>query len=484
MNGEIQRNGHQTNGTNGQTGAITDIPVTKILTEFVANAKRSLLTLELRSRLRDVIADFIAVSAGAASTVDSSGPIYNGIKAFSSGAKGPCTVMTKGDDRLPPQFAALLNAAFGHSMDFDDTYAPGSLHAGVTIIATALSQAEVLGDSCSIEDFQLAIAVGYEIICRLGREMGREAYARGFHNTSTCGIFGAVSTIAIMKHLPQQTIEMAFGIAGSKAAGSMQYLDNGSWNKRLHPAFAAHDAFMSVALAEAGVIGSTRSMEGTMGFLNGYTSKAKKDMDLVRLTTGLGTDWEFMKSALKPFPACRMTHVHVEMADKHAKAHQGQEVKKITISLSPPNMSLVGEPTPNKIHPENVIDGQFSAYYQYAHAYLFGAWQGMKTYDPARLKDSGIHELCNKTTCIVEDGIPDFGGRVLVEYENGEKVEDYMKFPLGEPEHPYTVEQAHAKFDALLQPVYGDKRATAIWEAVEKLDTSPGGVKQLMSLVA
>ena len=98
-----------------------------------------------------------------------------------------------------------------------------------------------------------------------------------------------------MKHLPQKTIDMAFGIAGSKAAGSMQYLDNGSWNKRLHPAFAAHDAFMSIALAEAGVIGSTRSMEGTFGFLNGYTSKAKKDLDLVRLTSGLGTHWEWMK---------------------------------------------------------------------------------------------------------------------------------------------------------------------------------------------
>ncbi|KAF2096123.1 2-methylcitrate dehydratase [Rhizodiscina lignyota] len=475
--------GNQTSSANGEhTNGATTIPVTKILTEWVASAKPSLLTPELRSRLRDVIADFIAVSAGAASTVDSSGPIYKAIVAFSAGAKGPCTVMTKGNDRLPPQYAALLNACFGHSMDFDDTYAPGSLHAGVTVIATALAQAEVLGDSCSIEDFQVGIAVGYEIVCRLGRELGREAYARGFHNTSTCGIFGAVSTIAVMKHLDAKTIDMAFGIAGSKAAGSMQYLDNGSWNKRLHPAFAAHDAFMSVALAEAGVIGSTRSIEGTMGFLNGYSPRPNKD--LVRLTSGLGTEWEFLKSALKPFPACRMTHVHIEMADNLAQKRKGENVKKVTIYLSAPNMSLVGEPTPNKIHPENVIDGQFSAYYQYANSYIYGSQCGMATYEASRLKDKDIHNLCAKTTCVVDPKIPDFGSRVLVEYDNGDMAEDYMEFPLGEPEHPYTVEQAHKKFDSLLKPVYGDKQAAAIWDAVEKLDGSSGGVKQLMSLLA
>lgn len=75
----------------------------------------------------------------------------------------------------------------------------------------------------------LAMALGYEITCRVGRELGFEAYHRGFHNTSTAGIFGAVAAIAALRRLPAETIDMAFGLAGSKAAGSMQYLDNGSW---------------------------------------------------------------------------------------------------------------------------------------------------------------------------------------------------------------------------------------------------------------
>jgi len=131
------------------------------------------------------------------------------------------------------------------------TPAEGSLHSGVIAISAALTQVE-LGDSGDMENFLLAMAVVYEITCRLGGELGFEAYSRGFQNTSTVGIFGAISTIAILKCLPSEIIEMASGLAGSKAAGSMQYLDNGSWNKRLYAGFAVHNALVRVALAVAG----------------------------------------------------------------------------------------------------------------------------------------------------------------------------------------------------------------------------------------
>lgn len=54
-----------------------------------------------------------------------------------------------------------------------------SLHAGVTTISAVMTQAEVLGESTSIEEAMLAIAVGYEVTCRLGRELGTDSYHRG-----------------------------------------------------------------------------------------------------------------------------------------------------------------------------------------------------------------------------------------------------------------------------------------------------------------
>lgn len=217
------------------------------------------------------------------------------------------------------QYAALLNAAFAHSLDFDDTYANGTLHAGVTAISAALTQAELSGSERSSEDFMLAVCVRYEVTCRLGRELGMASYERGFHNTSTAGIFGAVAAIAVLRRLSSEVVEMAFGLAGSKAAGSMQYLDNGSWNKRLHAGFAVHDAYMCVGLAEAGVVGATNAIEGKMGFLQAY-SPGEKDLD--RLVRGLGKEWCWLSSSLKPYPACRMTHCFIEIAGSICKAEQ------------------------------------------------------------------------------------------------------------------------------------------------------------------
>ena len=213
-------------------GPEAEIAATRLIADFVSNATTSQLTPTLKDKVKEVVIDYIGVVVGALDQADSTGPIYNAILAFQNGeVKGPkaCTVLAKGEPHFLPQYAALLNSALGHSLDFDDTYVDGTLHSGVTAISAAMTQAELLGPEATSEDFMLAVAVSYEITCRVGRELGFEAYHRGFHNTSTAGIFGAVAAIALLKRLPSKTIEMAFGLAGSKAAGSMQYLDNGSW---------------------------------------------------------------------------------------------------------------------------------------------------------------------------------------------------------------------------------------------------------------
>jgi 2-methylcitrate dehydratase PrpD len=473
----VQTNGHTNGGTNGDTnggtnGHAAQPPVTKLLASFVADAQTSQLTEELREKVKEVLIDFVGVVVGALNNADSTDPIYKAIVALQGpGNNGSCTVLAKGKPHMMPQYASLLNSAFGHSMDFDDTYAPGTLHAGVTAVSAALTQAELLGDSSDSERFMLAVAVGYEVTCRIGRELGYEAYSRGMHNTSTAGIFGAVSAIAFLKGLKAETIEMAFGLAGSKAAGSMQYLDNGSWNKRLHPGFAVHDAFMCVSLAEAGVIGATKIIEGKMGFLHAYSPNPHKDLH--RLIAGLGTDWEWLKSSLKPYPACRMTHALIEISGNlHNSHNNGQvspsDVDRILLTISSANFSLVGDPTPNKIHPENVIDAQFSAYYQVANALLYGSATGMQAYH--KLADSNIHGLCDKITVQTDDSMKQFGAKLEITWSDGQSETVEQAFPLGEEQHPFTRDRVDEKFLSLAGPVYGKGKATEIIKLVDDME--------------
>src|SRR4051794_10158161 len=117
-----------------------EIPVTNILATFVANAGPQILTSRMRERLKEYLIDYIAVTLAASHSSDSTVAICNAVQAL-GGQTGSSTVLGKGK-LFTPQYAGLLNAALGHSLDFDDTYAPGTLHAGVTAIAAGLTQAE------------------------------------------------------------------------------------------------------------------------------------------------------------------------------------------------------------------------------------------------------------------------------------------------------------------------------------------------------
>ncbi|KAM5349149.1 hypothetical protein ACJ41O_008972 [Fusarium nematophilum] len=457
-----------------------DVPVTKLFAEFIANSDAIVLSEAARARLKEYLIDYLGVTIAAAHNCESTEAIIRGITAL--GAIGGSSTVVLNGKAFTPQYAGLLNATLGHSLDFDDTYAPGTLHAGVVAISAGLTEAESQGpEKVDSERFMLAVAVGYEIICRLGRELGNAAYGRGFHNTGTCGIFGAVAILCVLRRLRQQAVEDAFGLAVSKAAGSMQYLDNGSWNKRLHPGFAVHDAFVCVSLAQAGVVGAAEPIEGRLGFLHAYSPKGGYDMSA--LTRDLGIQWTFLETALKPYPACRMTHGIIEMAGKHGRASSSsekREIQQITVSLSPENHIVVGARIANKLHPKNIVDAQFSAYFQLAHAWLYGSETGVRCYE--RLHDEAIHRLSERIVCVEDSSVTKFGSRMHIQYVDGEEAQLSIQHPLGEAERPYSIERVEAKYFDLVDRAIGRERAERIREVVNDLEKYT--IAELMDLVA
>lgn len=468
-----------------ETNSGEPFPVTSTLAKFIANADVDILNPELTYKLKEYILDYMGVTLAAAHNWDSTQQIYKGILALGGGNGGNCTVALKGSTYLP-QYAGLLNATFGHTMDFDDTYAPGSLHAGVCAISAGLTQAELLskqpGNGNEETDtlrFMLAVSVGYEVICRLGAALGNEAYERGFHNTSTSGIFGAVAAIAVLKRLSQETIENAFGLALSKAAGSMQYLENGSWNKRLHPGFAVHDAFVCVTLAEAGVLGAAKPIEGRYGLLHAYSPKTGQD--LAHLVADLGSRWDFLETALKPYPACRMTHGLIEIGGKYGTNNKGRAVKKLTVSLSPQNRLVVGESVPNKLHPGNPVDAQFSAYFQLAHAWLYGSDTGVEF--KHHLEDREVYDLSEKIEVVADSEVKAFGSKLNIEFADGQGATETIDipYPMGEIEHPYSRDKVEDKYFSLADGAVGHVRAVEIKDLVDNLETRT--IEDLIELI-
>ncbi|KAI0969606.1 2-methylcitrate dehydratase [Xylaria arbuscula] len=455
------------------TGAKRTDGITEELCKFIVEVEYSQLDEKLVDQLKDYVTDCIGISAGAATICDSSEPFLNAVRAL-GGQSGQSTVFTKGS-AFSPQYAGFLNAAFAHSFDFDDTHASSILHPGTTAIPAALAQAELLNSDG--KTLLLGIAVGYEITCRIGRAYSYGGYTRGFHNTATAGIFGAVAAISKIKGLSLDQVKNGFGLAGSKAAGSIQFLDNGSWNKRLHPGFTVHDAFVAVALAEAGVVGATRPIEGKYGALHSYSATSTT----VGLTDNLGSEWIFRETAIKPFPACRMTHSAIEAVSNVAREAAGKTVKHIAVALSPGCYQIVGPPDANRVHPKTVVDGQFSMYYQVAIAWLHGMDIGWGMYDKSQMESPEVAALCDKIEVIIKDDVVDLEARLTFEWTDGTTTEAGQVFPLGELEHPFSKEHVQGKFLRVVAPAYDETTAKAILATIEEIDQRNTG--DLMKLL-
>src|SRR3989441_10788283 len=122
---------------------------------------------------------------------------------------------------------------------------------------------------------------------------------RGFHLTATCGAFGAAAAAGVVLGLDAAVIAAALGIAGSQAAGSMEFLADGSWTKRFQTGWAACAGLHAAALAQAGFSGPATILEGRFGFLHAYSDGA------TTVPLGAREGFELMRTSLKPHACCR-----------------------------------------------------------------------------------------------------------------------------------------------------------------------------------
>jgi 2-methylcitrate dehydratase PrpD len=436
---------------------------TLAVAEFVSGITLDRVAPDAIDRLKQCLLDFVGLAAFAAVHGESSRSFRDGVLALAP-RPGPGTVV--GERRgYPYEYAALLNGAFAHTLDFDDTNLFGTLHPGAPVIPAALATAEQTGASGA--RFLEALAAGYEVACRVGAALGQTAYDRGFHVTAIAGIFGAVAAGAKVLGLEPARLVDAFGIALSQAAGSMQYLENGAWTKRLHPGFAAHDALVALAFVRAGVRGAARPLDGRYGLLTGYSNAPVPD----HLVDRLGERWTLAETAIKPYPSCRLTHgaIDAALSLRERAAEDARQRASLEIRLSPKGYELVGEALPQKVRPQNIVDGQFSVYFQTAVAWLDGRadWASYE-----RLEDADVRALMERIHVKADDTLPIAGADVAVAVD-GRELHERVEQPLGEPDRPVPWDRLEAKFTALAEGVLGRARARRIVTTVRAIEGEP-----------
>src|SRR5580698_10552315 len=99
----------------------------------------------------------------------------------------------------------------------------------------------------------------------------------------------------------------AMGTVLSQCAGSLQFLANGAWTKRSQVEWAATNGLMAATLVREGFKGAAEALEGKHGFMRAYAPNPKPE----RAVQDLGTVFELMNTAVKPYPSCRYGHAGI-----------------------------------------------------------------------------------------------------------------------------------------------------------------------------
>jgi len=425
--------------------------ITETLAGFAADLRHDALPGEVADRAKLLMLDTVGIIVRARRDAESTPPMLRAVGRMGLG--GECTVFGDTAGYAPPA-AALLNGALAHSLDFDDTHAAGSIHSSAPIFPAAFAAAEMTG--ASGRDLIAAVVAGYEIQIRLSLALDPAGhYARGFHPTATCGVFGAAAAAGKLLGLDRAGLVSAFSIALSQAAGSMQFLDNGAWTKRSHVGQAGQNGLMAAMLASEGYRGPTGAFEGKAGFLNAYAPAP----DPAKAVAGLGERWETMRLAVKPYPSCRYSHAAMD-AIAALRAEHGitpEEVEAITIGLPRVGMNIIGAPLAAKQAPENIVDGQFSMPFCAAVVLREGRldWDDY----PRHLADAETLALCRRVDCVVdadaEAALPaNMAGKAAITTPRG-GFERFVEAPRGEPDNFLSEDEFRAKFRALAAPYLG-----------------------------
>jgi 2-methylcitrate dehydratase PrpD len=342
--------------------------------------------------------------------------------------------------RASTNLAALANGILTHALDFDDTHALALVHSTAAVMPAAFA----VGESTQANGAQaLAAAIaGYEVVNRLGAAVTHGFHARGFHATSVCGVFASALIASRLMGLdPNQTVS-ALGIAGSTAAGSLEFLNTGSATKQLHPGLAAMNGILAARLAHAGAEGPNTIFEGEHGL---YRSYLNTQVDPQALTDGLGDRWETTRITIKPYPACQLSHASLD-ALRAAGVTKTLDIDRITFEIPHGVSSIVS----GKPEPRTPYEGKFSLEYC-AAAMLIDGDLTIGSFEPESLIRDDVKRVAARVAWSDRsfDGAPaEAPGICEVRLRDGTLLRGEVAKSRGGPDAPLSDEELLAKFHA------------------------------------
>jgi 2-methylcitrate dehydratase PrpD len=449
------------------------------LAEFTAGLGRDAIPEPVARRAKHLILDAVGCALAARREAFAERIVQSVARLAGPGPRG----VIGRSERLPLRDAALANGALLHGLDYDDTHPAGVIHLTVSAFPAALGVAAERRAPGA--ELLAAYVAGVEVGARLASVAKGGLHQVGFHPTGLIGAFAAALVAGRLMKLDAARLATAQGIALSFASGSLQFIEDGSWTKRLHPGWAAACGITAAALAADDIPAPREAYEGRFGLYRSHLPPAEfAACDLSLATAGLGTVWEIENVSVKPFPACHFVHACIEAAIAlHRQGADPARVRAIRALVPAGVVKSVCEPLAAKRRPRNDYDAKFSLPYAVACGLARGRF-GLADLAPQAFTEPAIEALMDRVHYAVDETSTfprHYSGEVSVTLEDGRTLAHRVAVNRGNPDRPLSNAEIEAKFFENCARTLVESAARRIRDRV--LDLESAGAAELESVL-
>jgi len=446
---------------------------TETLASFVADTAYSDLPEDGLARSKEAIRDYVGVAV-----FGSQHEVGEKIHAHVQSQQSGDAATVVGREAASATGAALANGAFGHAIDYDDTFESIVIHPTSPVCSAALAAAEVA--DATGRELLAAYAVGVETAYRVGHSTDPGHYKNGWHSTGTIGSIGAAAASASALGLEPEAIRRALGVV---ASGSSSLKKNfGTMTKPLHAGHAAEVGLRAALLARDGFTADPDVFEGDLGY--GEVMTPIEEYTPEEITEGLGEEWNLTDIGFKPYPSGVITHAAMEamrtLTRREDLTPDGVEEIRVALDDAASEMLIHADP-------DDALQAKFSIEFCLAAVLREG--------------DAGVHEFTDEyvarpetkeAVALVErefepnllgGDYAGYGARVTVVTKDGEEFREEVKYAPGSPNNPISEERLRGKFFECAETVLTPEDAEAVADAVERLE-EPGMLDRLTGTVS
>jgi 2-methylcitrate dehydratase PrpD len=418
-------------------------PLAEELSRFALGLTYEQIPAAVRDRAKHLILDSVGIALASTKYLFAS-VSFAALEELGTG-KSPVIGIGR---KLALRDAVLMNGILVHGLDFDDTHSRGVIHGTSSSFPCALALAD--RDDKDGKALLVAYVAAMEVATRLGAVAKGGFHQVGFHPTGLIGAFGCTLAAARILGLDADRATMAQGITLSMASGSLEFLEDGSWTKRMHPGWAGVVGITAATLAKHGFVGPRGAYDGRFGLYAGHLGKYFEQADLGLATENLGRSWQINEVAVKPIPACHFAHAAADAAALLHREHglAAKDIRRIRVLVPQEVVKTVCEPVANKRNPANSYDAQFSIPYIVATGLLKGRFTLAELEDGA-LKDRAVLNLASRVDYEIDPASTfprHYTGEVIVETEDGHTLRHREGVNRGCADRPLSNGEVVAKF--------------------------------------